>query len=233
MAEKNLTPEQLKDFSARLKKAIETADAAIYGTARDLPSAWDKVASAFENVLTLGVLTETKANVARSYQFSVNNWESRKKILWSMVGATTFDGQPINERVERAAFAMVQGSIDEVRKAIATVSDYGKGTVLSTAIGDAFGKILSILSGAFDTVVTLGKAAVTTASWLPWIIGGAIILPFALRTFSAYKRGGAAAAADEAAGSIERGRSAAGSAIATGARKLATRGMAGMRRRRR
>jgi len=69
--------------------------------------------------------------------------------------------------------------------------------------------------------------------WLPWIIGGAIVLPPLLRSFSAYKRGGAAAAADEAAGSIERGRSAAASAVATGARKLATRGMAGAPRRRR
>jgi hypothetical protein len=69
--------------------------------------------------------------------------------------------------------------------------------------------------------------------WLPWVIGGAIVLPPLLRSFSAYKRGGAAAAADEAAGSIERGRSAAASAVATGARKLATRGMAGAPRRRR
>jgi hypothetical protein len=85
------------------------------------------------------------------------------------------------------------------------------------------------LADALDAIL---RAATKLVKWLPLIVVGALVIPFLFRTGSAYKRGGTAAALDEAAGQIERGRSAAGRGFSWAARKAGSGGIAGMRRRR-
>ena len=234
-----LSPEKVAAFQKGLKEAILTADKVIYDTQQQLPGAMDTFASGLENVLTLGYLKETKANILRSYASRVADWESRKKILWDIVGTGRIDGAVPTEKQVEGAFFMVSGSIKACNEAIATVNQYTKGTILTGAVAKVFGDIADAFSAAFDAVIAILKGLAKAAAgagaaigWLPWIVGGAIVLPLLLKTFSAYKRGGSAAAADEAAGQIERGRSAAASAVSSGARKLITRGMAGVKRRR-
>lgn len=236
-AETTLTPEQVKDFQNRLKQSIEIADKAIYDSAQKLPSLLDAMSSLTEDILTAGYLVETKKNVRRTYDDAIENWELWKKSLWSVVGTGTVEGRPLTVKTAEGLIQMPAKAIKNAQGAVALVNQYAKGDILIGAVGKVFGDIAEILKVGLDAVMAVAKGALSVVgtvgkalNWLPWVIGGVIVLPLLLRTFSAYKRGGATAAAEEAAGQIERGRAAAGRAVAAGARKLATRGMAGMRR---
>lgn len=239
--DKQLSPEGLKEFQNALKEAILTADKAIYDTAQQLPSTVNKIDSFLEDVLTFNALSETKKRILAAYSNTVETWELQKKGLWGIVGSGTIEGRPVTEKSVKMAFDVVTTNIRLARDAISNVNQYAKGTVLPVAVGTVFAGFVEVLNVALEAVFSLLKGTVkvigsagTALGWLPWIIGGVIVVPFLLRTFSAYKKGGASAAAEEAAGSIERGRSAAASAVSSGVRKFATRNpLAGASRRRR
>lgn len=227
-----LTPVETTQLQADLKKAILLSDVAIYGTAKELPTTWDKFTSMVEDLFTFGTLTEVKERVTRLHKTALDNWESRKKILWDVVGTGKFEGQPLNETQREGLFKMVYDSIGETRRAIELVNEYAKGDVLTSAVEDTFGKLTNTLSDSYDSVLELAKGVASVAegvgttlkaggSALPWIIGALLIGPFVIRSFLGYKRGGSAGAAEAAAGELERSRAASGRAVASGARAAA------------
>ena len=233
-----LTGEALAKAQAGLRDSIRIADEAIYSPDTNINSFWDRYNNLIENVLTLGTLTEMKTNVNRSYAKALADWELRKtNVYWPAANHGTFEGEPLTDKQARTMFETIQADIKSVAVAVDTIGAYARGRVLDRAVTDVLGQIAKIFAKAGEAVGAVADGALTVAAVigkaLPLIIGILVLAPFVLRTFSAYRRGGASAAADEAAGQIERGRAAAGRAVSKGARMALTRGMAGAPKRRR
>lgn len=241
---KPLEGEALAAAKDSIKDAITSTDKVFYGeVGKQLPTAWQKWKAWTDAHTITGTIIgvgELQQRVTDGMNERFRMWEVAKRdLLWPAANNGQVGQPPHSINVDEAQWLLcfTAGLVFDVRKQIDLVNEWNKGNVGDAAIRKTFGDIAETLGKLFDAVKALADGVADTAKyafdWLPWIIGGALILPFALRTFSAYRRGGAAAAADEAAGQIERGRASAGSAISTGARKLLTRGVAGVRRRRR
>lgn len=236
-----LTGAALAAAKDSLKKSILLADDAIYKTAGQLPTWFDRSRSLLEDALTFGVFNETRARVLESYNSAVSNWETFKKTAWEAANNGTVEGRPMTLKQATAIAQYIERLVKSVQSSIQTVSDYTRGTVLWKSVGQTF---TDVVGGLGNIGVALGKlvsalaaiaggaadTAAKTVNWLPWIVGALVLGPFVLKSFAAYKRGGAAAAAEAAAADLEAGRAAAGRgarAVWEGGKSLAKRAGSG------
>jgi len=231
---KPLTGESLEKAKAVIKDAILIADKVIYDPSTSLNAFWDKYNNLMEDLFTFGALRETKARWFAAYQMSLDNWEAGKKTLfWTAANNGTVDNKPMTDKQAEVMLELIQDNIKSVSNAVTGINLYATGKIIDRAILEYLGAVAKKFKEAGDAVGDLLsgllKVLATVGKFLPWIVGALILGPFLLRTFAGFKRGGAAGAAEEAAGQLERGRS----AVASGARSIVTRGMAGAPRRRR
>lgn len=226
-----------------VRDAILATDEVFYNQiAKQLPTAWQRWKAWTESKGIIGRIAgvgDIQERVTANMNESFRLWETLKNSLLWPVANTGKLGEPpetVNKPQVEYLLCRVVLRVEAARKDLALVDEWNKGNVGDAAIRKTFGDMAETMNKLFEAVKalidTVADTAKLTFRWLPWVIGGVIVLPFLFRTFSAYKRGGAAAAADEAAGSIERGRARAADAVASGTRKLLTRGMAGVKRRR-
>jgi hypothetical protein len=216
-----LTGKALDEAKATIKQAILLGDEAIYKTLGQLPSWLDRQMQGLEDTLTLGALRETRRRILVSYQDSVLTWESFKKIAWEAANNGTFDGKTITGQQAVAIVKYIERLVASTQRSLELVVQYAKGTVIWKATGETLSGIVIALgrigTGLGKLLASLSEAAAGAAdvaakgiNWLPWIAGALILGPFVLRSFVAYRKGGAEAAAEAAAADLEAGRAAVG-----------------------
>ena len=207
-----------------LKKSIRAADAAIYGAARNAPGIWEKLKGFVISPLTSFLSAENRDRVAEAIDSRVAQWELFKNTLWEAAnqGTITADGvtRSLSPDEAKRLLTLISRQITLMQDAVGLSNSVTVGALLQTAakgnvegIIEKFNKAAETLKAALDALLAILKglsdAARKGGEWLeylPYIVVAAIVLPFAFRAFSSYKKGGVTAAADYAAGAIETGR---------------------------
>lgn len=236
-----LEGKNLEAAKVAIKAAIEQADIAIYQTANQLPTWLERQMQGMEDTLSLGVFRETRSRILKSYVWNRDNWEVFKNsYAWPAVSGLV-DGKPMTQTQAIAVLKGIQSNVKSVQRSIELVEEYAKGTVIWKSSSAAFGGILQAfaqigqtLGKLVEAIAALGGGAADTGKivggLLPWIIGALLLGPLLLRSFAAYRKGGAGAAADAAAGELEAGRAAAGRGVRAaweGTKSLAKRAASG------
>lgn len=215
-----LAGENLAKAKESLAEAIRRVDRAIYSEMNaQLPTTWERFKAWQEaNISVIGQLADIGSLQRRLDQSLTDErvtWEAQKKqLLWPAVNAGTIGegaaAHTINEAEYRYLICTMQARVGRLDVLVQLFDQWSKGSVGANAIR-------AVLSGVGDFLANLGKitfkvveTGAAAANWLPWIVGALVLGPFLLKSFAAYKRGGAGAAAEAAAGELEAGRAAVG-----------------------
>jgi hypothetical protein len=213
-----------RTVQSEIRKSILAADEAIYGAAKNAPGIWEKLKGFVISPLTSFLSADTRNRVALAVRDRVDQWELFKKTLWEAAnqGTITADGVTRSMTPDEAKrlLNLISRQIVLMQDAVELSNSVTVGALLQTAakstvegILERFKKAGDTVNAALDAIMALLKGAAEIVKkagewleYLPYIVVGAIVLPFAFRAFSSYKKGGATAAADYAAGAIEAGR---------------------------
>lgn len=133
--------------------------------------------------------------------------------LLTALRAGAINGLRITNESFKALVVRLATSLKNYAKALEAWNARSPTAVLGDLAKSAFALSVEVLKRVSDIAMLPGRIIM----WGAIGVAAIFLLPPLLRTFSAYKRGGARAAADEAAASLERGQA----AIKTAAKKTA------------
>lgn len=133
-------------------------------------------------------------------------------VLDTAVASGSYQGHIITAEDVSNLLSSIRGSLEKYQAAVKAWND-------SSPVAVAFTVVSRMFNTAIETLISIQEGfagAVQTGAkwipWIPWLIVGAFVVPFALRVWSKKRREGSEAAMDYAAGSIESGRAATGRA---------------------
>lgn len=215
-----LTGEQLAKAQASIKEAIRLVDDAVYvQLANQLPTLWERWKAWTEaNLSIIGRLADVKATQQRISDGLAQErflWEALKKnLLWpaanqGRIGEGDFN-RAINADEVKWLLCSAQSTVERYGVLVDLADQFSKGSIGFSAVSKLFVAVAERIAKLSSAVGKVADAGTMVIGWLPWIAGALILGPFLLRSFSAYRRGGASAAADAAASSLEEGRAAVG-----------------------
>lgn len=197
---------------ALVRQAIVEVDQAVYYQYNKGTSVWDDLKIGFENAATLWAFSDIRARVWDQYTSTVQDWELQKRAWIEVLDRGTLaNGSPITVAWCMKAVTQIKKIPERLRQILNIVDEYGRGTVFTNKVlGKMAASASERMNQANEALDALLKALLSilqaTASVLPWAILVLIFGPFLLRSFVAWRRGGATAAAEAAASSIEAGR---------------------------
>ncbi len=215
-----LTAEQLAALRRALAEYIVSIDTGIENVNRDV----NRRCAFDPSCLPARLFGDDYRGVQNAYQTYVS-WRG---VAQEIVDKGTISGRAVTQWQAQNILRLGGNAVSIYGDAMENFVNGLPTSIGGAAIASQAKRIAEIGNEMSKALEAILKATAKTLQWLPVIVVVALVAPFLFRTASAYKRGGSAAAFDEAAGQIERGRSAAGRAV----RKAASGGIAGMRRRR-
>lgn len=136
-----------------------------------------------------------------------------KQTLQSWFGAArefvttgAIEGKPATK--EQAANLLKGGArfVNDYAQALKTSMQYAPSAIAGRALGNVAERLFGIGNDMFDAAESILTATTTTLKWLPWLIAGAIVIPFGIKVYLAKKRGGTDAALEAAGSGISAGR---------------------------
>lgn len=215
-----LTAEQLAALRRALAEYIVSIDTGIENVNRDV----NRRCALDPSCLPARLFGDDYRGVQNAYQTYVS-WRG---VAQEIVDKGTISGRAVTQWQAQNILRLGGNAVSIYGDAMENFVNGLPTSIGGAAIASQAKRIAEIGNEMSKALEAILKATAKTLQWLPVIVVIALVAPFLFRTASAYKRGGSAAAFDEAAGQIERGRSAAGRAV----RKAASGGIAGMRRHR-
>lgn len=224
----------LKQAQEELKKSIIAADKAIYTANNAMPGIWAAITSYISpgSVLIAFMSSSTRENIKRGAADQLYSWEQGKKLYWEAANHGTITANGVTRVMTPTEAAnmvnLMSRQVVTFQEVVQLANDTTVDALYKTAAKSLVENVIAGFKAALDTlglaleaINSLARGGATAVKWLPWLIVGAIVIPFGLRAFGAYKKGGVTAAADYSAGAIESGRSAAANAAAAAAKKAA------------
>jgi hypothetical protein len=109
---------------------------------------------------------------------------------------------------EQAANLLKKGAkfVNDYADALKSSMQYAPSAIAGRALGNVAGRLFGIGNDMFDAAESILKASANTLKWLPWLILGAVVIPFGIKVYLAKKRGGTDAALEAAGSGISAGR---------------------------